>query len=130
MIKRDVDEFAKTYNIRQIGIDRWNATQLAGQLAGSGHDIVGFSQGIGSISAPSRVLENLIASGKIRHNGNKVLSWMIGNVAVREDASSNIKPIKPKPGSPERIDGVISLVMALGVYINKPADLNPDIFFL
>lgn len=130
VIKRDVDEFAKTYNIRQIGIDRWNATQLAGQLAGSGHDIVGFSQGIGSISAPSRVLENLIASGKIRHNGNKVLSWMIGNVAVREDASSNIKPIKPKPGSPERIDGVISLVMALGVYINKPADLNPDIFFL
>jgi phage terminase large subunit-like protein len=76
------------------------------------------------------VLENLIATGKIRHGGNKVLHWMIGNAAVREDSNNNIKPLKPKPGSPERIDGVISLVMALGVHLNKPADLNPDIFFL
>ena len=55
---------------------------------------------------------------------------MIGNAAVREDSNNNIKPLKPKPGSPERIDGVISLVMALGVHINKPPELNPDIFFL
>ena len=130
VVRNDVLQFAKEYNVKVLAIDRWNATQLAGQLAASGLEVVGFSQGVSSVSAPSRLLENLIASGKIRHGGNKILSWMIGNAAVRVDSSGNIKPIKPSPGSPERIDGVISLVMALGVHSNQKTEPAPDIFFL
>jgi phage terminase large subunit-like protein len=36
MIRRDINELAKQYNIRQVGIDRWNAIQLATQLQGDG----------------------------------------------------------------------------------------------
>jgi phage terminase large subunit-like protein len=127
VVRRDINEFAKIYNVRQIAIDRWNATQLALQLQGDGLDVVGYSQGVGSMSAPSKLLENLIVSGKIRHGGNVVLSWMAGNVSVKVDASGNIRPIKPKPGSPERIDGIVALVMALGIQSSqKPPEEVPE----
>jgi phage terminase large subunit-like protein len=127
VVRRDINEFAKTFNVKQIAIDRWNATQLSLQLQGDGHDVVGYSQGVGSMSAPSKLLENLIASGRIRHAGNPVLSWMAGNASVKVDASGNIRPVKPKPGSPERIDGIVALVMALGVQSSqKPPEEVPE----
>jgi len=55
-------------------------------------------------------------SGRIRHGGNPILSWMAGNASVKVDASGNIKPIKPPHGSADRIDGVVALVMALGIH--------------
>ena len=115
-IRREINDFGKIYNVRQIAIDRWNATQLSLQLQADGFDVVGFSQGVGSMSPPSKMLENLVASGKIRHGGNLVLSWMASNVSVKVDANDNIRPVKPKTGSPQRIDGIVSLIMAIGAY--------------
>jgi phage terminase large subunit-like protein len=113
VIRRDINEITKTYNIRQLAIDRWNATQLATQLQGDGIEVVGFGQGYGSMSAPSKQLEALVLAQRIRHGGHPVLSWMAANVAVQSDHQGNIKPSKAK--STERIDGIVSLVMALGL---------------
>jgi phage terminase large subunit-like protein len=77
------------------------------------------------MSAPSKLLENLIASGKIRHGGNLVLSWMASNASVKIDSSGNIKPVKPKQGSPERIDGIVSLVMAIGAHSSQKTPEEP-----
>jgi phage terminase large subunit-like protein len=127
VIRKDVNEFARQYNIRQLAIDRWNATQLSIQLNQDGHDVVGFSQGIGSMSAPSKLLENLVVSGKIRHAGNKVLTWMAGNASVKVDSNGNFRPVKPKQGNVERIDGIVSLIMALGIHsAQKPPEETPE----
>lgn len=127
VIRRDVNDFAKTFNVRQIAIDKWNATQLSLQLQGDGLDIVGYSQGFGAMSAPSKLLENLVASGRLRHGGNLLLSWMASNASVKIDASGNIRPVKPKPGSPERVDGIVSLVMALGIHSSqRPEEPKPQ----
>jgi phage terminase large subunit-like protein len=88
-----------------------------------------FGQGFASMTAPSRRLESLTIDGKLRHAGHPVLNWQAGNVAVQMDPAANIKPSKAK--STERIDGIVSLVMALGVHMGesmKPADL-PEISF-
>ena len=119
VIRRDIVELAQKYNIRQIGIDRWNATQLATQLQGEGLDVVGFGQGYGSMSSPSKHLEQLVLSEKIRHGGHPVLSWMAANVATQSDHQGNIKPSKGK--STERIDGIVSLVMGLGLHATATA---------
>jgi phage terminase large subunit-like protein len=71
------------------------------------------------MSSPSRALENYIMSEKIRHANHPVLSWMAGNVAVQTDHQGNIKPSKAK--STERIDGIVSLVMALGLHATATA---------
>jgi phage terminase large subunit-like protein len=134
VVRRHINEFGKVYNVKQIAIDRWNATQLSLQLQADGFDVVGFSQGVGSMSPPSKMLENLILSGRIRHGGNLVLSWMAGNVSVKVDANENIRPVKPKPGSPHRIDGIVSLIMAVGSYSAslkpKPEEPEPGMLIL
>jgi phage terminase large subunit-like protein len=114
VIRRDINELSQKYNIRQLAIDRWNATQLSTQLQGDGLQVVGFGQGYGSMSAPTKQLENLVLSEKLRHANHPVLSWMAANVAVQSDHQANIKPSKAK--STERIDGIVSLVMALGLH--------------
>jgi phage terminase large subunit-like protein len=118
--------------VRQIAIDRWNATQLSLQLQGDGIEVVGFGQGFGSMSSPSKQLEGAVVAGRLRHGGNPVLSWMASNASVKVDAAGNIKPVKPPHGSAERIDGIVALVMAIGCYAaQKPTDgAEPSILFL
>jgi phage terminase large subunit-like protein len=131
VIRRDIVELSQKFNIRQVAIDRWNATQLATQLQGDGINVLGFGQGYGSMSSPSKHLEALVLAEKLRHASHPVLSWMAQNVAVQSDHQGNIKPSKAK--STERIDGIVSLVMALGLHATataKPPDQSWDIITL
>jgi phage terminase large subunit-like protein len=50
--------------------------------------------------------------GKIVHDGNPVLSWMIGNVVGHYDAKENVYPRKERPEN--KIDGPVALIMAIG----------------
>ena len=63
--------------------------------------------------APTRELEKLVLSKKINHGGNPVMAWMISNSVIMEDTSGNIKVSKGK--SSEKVDGVISTIMAIGI---------------
>ena len=45
------------------------------------------------------------------HHGHPVLHKMAGNVSIEQDAARNWKPSKKR--SPERIDGIVALVMGL-----------------
>ncbi len=112
VIRKRVKELSETYNIRELAIDRWNSTQLQTQLMGDGLEVVKFGQGFASMTAPSKELEKLVLGCKLRHGGNPVLRWMASNVSVEQDAAGNLKPSKKK--STEKIDGIVSLVMALG----------------
>ena len=129
VVRADINALAKRYQIRGIAIDRWNSTQLSTQLQGDGLQIVGFGQGYGSMSSPSKQLEGLIVAGKILHGGHEVLTWQAGNVAIQRDgAADNIKPSKAR--STERIDGIVSLVMAIGIHATAtapPPEQNWDI---
>lgn len=113
IIRRDINALSERFNIRQIAADRWNATQLLTDLMDDGFDVVQFGQGYKDMSAPAKDLEALVRSKRLRHGGNKVLRWMASNVMIEEDAAGNIKPSKKK--STERIDGIVSTVMGLGV---------------
>jgi phage terminase large subunit-like protein len=53
----------------------------------------------------------LIQQGMIRHDGDPVLAWMIGNTMARIDAKENVYPTKPRAES--KIDGSVALIMAL-----------------
>ena len=130
VVRRDINDLAQRYNIRQIAIDRWNATQLSTQLQGDGREIVGFGQGYGSMSAPAKQLETLVVAGRLLHGGHPVLGWQAGNVAVDSDYAGNIKPSKRK--STERIDGIVALTMALGIHSTATTapSVNWDIDFI
>lgn len=111
-VRVKVNELSRTYNIRELAIDRWNATQLAVQLQGDGVNVVMFGQGYQSMSSPTKELEKLILARRVAHGGHPVLRWNVSNVTVEQDAAGNVKPSKRK--SAEKIDGVVATIMALG----------------
>lgn len=111
-IRAKINELAELYQIKEIAIDRWNATQLSTQLSGDGFEMIGFGQGFASMSAPTKELERRVLGREINHGGNPVLRWMASNVSIKQDAAGNMKPDKSK--STERIDGIVAALMALG----------------
>lgn len=113
VIRRDLNELGKTYRIKKLAIDRWNASQITTQLMGDGFDVVEFGQGYASMNAPAKELEKLVLGQQLAHGSNPVLRWMASNCMVETDAAGNIKPSKAK--STEKIDGIVALIMALGV---------------
>jgi phage terminase large subunit-like protein len=118
-VRADIMALTKKYNVRQVAVDRWNATQLTQQLQGDGVNVLGFGQGYGSMSSPAKALEAAVVAGRLLHGGHPVLAWQASNVAIQQDHAGNIKPSKAK--SNERIDGIVALTMALGIHATATA---------
>lgn len=110
-LRAKLNQLKTLFDIRELAIDRWNATQIVQELQQDGFKMIEFGQGMGSMSAPSKLFENYVLSGKLKHNGSPVMDWMFGNVTVRQDAAGNIRPDKEK--STEKIDGIVASIMGL-----------------
>ena len=119
-IKKRIKEVAEIVNIKEIAYDRWNSSQLVIDLVNDGLPMIPFGQGFASLSSPTKSLEKLILGKQLNHGGNKVLRWMASNVAVKSDPAGNIKFDKSK--ATEKIDGMVSLVMAIGSYMNDDSE--------
>ena len=100
-----------TYDLQEIGFDRWGATKLVQTMQEMGLKVVPIGQGYASMSAPMKDLITIVMDCQIVHGGNPVLRWMADNVTVEMDPAGNIKPNKRK--STGRIDGIVALIMAL-----------------
>lgn len=127
-IRTRINELKERFNIAEIAIDPWNATQLSVQLQGDGFEVVTFGQGFKDMTAPSKELEKLVMSNKLMHSGHPVLRWMASNVAVETDAAGNLKPSKKK--STERIDGIVAAVMGLGRALQDEGESDPGVFLV
>lgn len=123
-IRAFIVEYSQTHHIHTLAADRWNANAMLVQLSGEGLNILGFGQGFAAMCEPCRKTEVLIESGRLAHRGNPVLEWMANNVAIAEDAAGNIRPSRER--STEKIDGIVSLVMAVGVHSTAVRTADPD----
>ena len=110
-VRKTINELAAEYHICEIGVDRWNATQLITDLDGDGFTMVPIGMGFKDMSPGMKELYKLLLEGKITHGGNPILRWMAGNVVAEIDAAENIKPSKKK--ATEKIDGIVALIMGL-----------------
>lgn len=111
-VRKAVQDLASTYRIAEIGLDRWNSTQLMTDLIQDGANCVPIAQTHAGLAPAWREVDKLILEHRLRHGGHPVLRWMAGNVEVETDAAGNQKPSKAR--SAERIDGMVALTMAEG----------------
>lgn len=112
-LKKILFDDAERFEIRNIGADRFNATQTVIEIGQEGLPIEYFQQGFLSMSPPSKELERMVISNGVNHGNHPILSRHARVVAVETDPAGNIKPTKGK--STERIDGIVALVNAIGV---------------
>ncbi len=129
VIRQDINELSKLYNIKEIAIDRAHAHQLMVQLEDDGFDVVKHAQTMLAMNFPCKSLEELILEKKLHAGGDPVFRWMVLNTVIVVDGNGNIKPMKNK--SEEKIDGVISSAMAIGrlLIAPKPQEMHVGIFF-
>jgi phage terminase large subunit-like protein len=127
-IKRDLIEARDKYKIKKIAFDRWNSSQLVNDLTDLKFPMAKYGQGFASMSAPTKELETMIYKGEFKHDGNPVLRWMNANITLKQDAAGNVKP--DKDASANKIDGMVSLIMALGEYMAREKEYQPNIRIL
>ena len=110
-IKGDVEKALEDFNVREIGYDPYGANELSASLIDAGAPMVKISQGIMSMSDPSKELHKAIKGGYIVHGNDPILGWMISNCVVFTDPNDNIKVRKEHDAN--KIDGVIAAIMAM-----------------
>lgn len=111
------------YDVRGIAYDPWNALQLAMSLANDGAPMIEYRNTVQNFSDPMKSLEALVQDKRINHDGDPVLRWMMSNVVAKLDAKDNIFPRKERYEN--KIDGVVALIMALGIATNGEESADP-----
>lgn len=114
-----IEDYIRKYypilNINRIEVDSWNSNSITNHLVEEGYGISKFSQTITTYSHPTKVFEKLCYDGKIKHDGNPVMEWMLSGCVTIEDHNENIRISKGKShANGKRIDGIIAAIMALG----------------
>lgn len=115
-ILKDMIEINKTCQINLCSYDSWNATQFTIEATEAGLNMSPFSQSTSSLNRPTKELSRLVMSERVIIEENPVTTWMFNNVILRE-YGENIRPDKAKKS--DKIDGVMSMLMSLGGYLNS-----------
>src|SRR5690606_9353956 len=78
------------WDIQEICVDPWNATQFATDMMNDGFRVVEIIQGIRTLSEPTKHFREMVLAGKVIHDGNPVLTWAMSNAVERQDHNGNI----------------------------------------
>lgn len=123
-IEEELREDLSRFDVQAIAYDPWQATQLAGNLSEDGAPMVEYRNTVQNISEPMKWLEALVQDGRLDHDGNPAMTWMMGNVVAKVDAKDNIFPRKERYES--KIDGPVALIYALAMYLSDREDNGGD----
>ena len=117
-ILNDLNEVSKIVNIQKVAYDSWNATQFVINATDIGLPMEPFSQALGNFNRASKEIERLLLSGQAVIDNNVINRHCFRNVVMARDRNGNTKP--SKQFEEKKIDGVIAMLEALGVYLVSP----------
>ena len=108
------------YEVKEIGFDAYNAASLVARLHEAGLPVKKVGQGMAVLSNPSKHIEKLIMQYSIKHDGNPFVGWQLGNCEVYEDVNGNVKVRKNEADKSAKVDGIISLIIAMHCNLDNP----------
>lgn len=117
ILKEQLEAYNYFY-INKISYDSWNATQWAINATTEGLPLVPYSQAIGNFNKPTKAFEMLIKQGNIVIDMNPAIRWCFNNVELKTDYNGNSKCVKAGNDQNKKIDPIISMVEALGGYLD------------
>ncbi|KKW75741.1 terminase [Acinetobacter sp. Ag2] len=109
-IQQDIENFHIENSFYELGHDPYHAAQLTSNLMDQDINVIEVPQTTQYLSEPMRWIEQLLAEGRLHHDGNPILQWCVLNVVVRPDAKECIFPRKTSPG--KKIDLAIGMIIA------------------
>ncbi|HCE6116463.1 terminase large subunit [Pseudomonas aeruginosa] len=126
-IEADILDLAKQIDLQDSAFDDWQANYLITRLSNTSIPVVDFNQTVKNMSEPMKEVEARVIARTLWHDGNPVMTWMMGNVAAKIDAKENIYPRKENDNDPNcKIDGPVALIMAMGRALVAGVDDGDD----
>jgi len=119
-ILTDIGSLCSEFQVKNVAYDPHQATMLVTELQNQGIPCIEVRPTVLNFSEPMKNVEALIRDGKLHHNGDPVMTWMMSNVVAKEDAKDNVYPRKERPEN--KIDGFVALVMAFAVSMSIVGD--------
>lgn len=118
-LTKDILKITDHLLIDKIAYDQYNATKWAIDATSEGIPLEPYAQALWNFNKPTKEFERLIKMGRVIIDNNPITRWCFANVVLKEDHNENCKPVKGETKH-QKIDGVISMLQALGVYLQQP----------
>lgn len=125
-IKRQILADHESYGFEAVAYDQFNAQQLGEELVAAGIKALSFRQNFLMYNEPLHNFLTLLERGKIRHNGNELLTWCAGNLAIKRDSADRWMPCKKS--SKDKIDPLVSCLMAFRLAMLSPPKPKGNLF--
>jgi len=118
-IVHKLSEIDSMFDVQGIAYDRWRIEDLLKMMADEGVEtnLIPWGQGFRDMSPAVDALETAILNNSLKHD-SPVLDWCASNAVVTQDPAGARKIAKDK--SYDRVDGLVALCMALGLYNREP----------
>ena len=109
LVQALVLEARDRFDLRQVGIDPYNAGNLIQHLTDAGVTAVEVPQNMPQMSGPSKDFEADVLDGLVDAGDDPLMTWSVANVRVERDGKDNLYPTKKR--SRGRIDPVIGALI-------------------
>ena len=86
--------------------------------------LIEFGQGYKDMGPAVDAFERVVLADELRHGLHPILTWNTANAVVDMDPAGNRKVRKDQAIG--RIDGLVALIMAIGLHAREPAPLIYD----
>lgn len=110
IVKQEIIELSKLYDIEKTYFDPRECSMLAMQLQDEGMEVEGFSQTYNNYNEICKLFEQFVIEKMFEHNNNDVFDWMIDNVVLMYNNGGYCMPSRLK--SYEKIDGIVACIMS------------------
>jgi phage terminase large subunit-like protein len=111
IVSNKIIDVCTQFDVRSIGYDTWNASQVAKVLEDAGHTMNPVIQGAKSYHPAIKEVERAYLAKQVAHGDDPVFNWNMANLVMRLDANMNMAPDKKK--SMEKIDDGCAFFMAV-----------------
>lgn len=126
IVTDQVREDFNLFRVEKMVADQSFALELLNSLLSEGYPVENYPQRFATMNAPVFKIQSMALKGELVHDGNKCLSWMCSNVALKRNTGGQVmmdksdrlsgKGIDMKKGK-KKIDGMVVLAMCVGVYL-------------
>lgn len=120
VIESDLKDWCSRLNVKEVAFDPGFAWDFCQRMNTDGLPMVEVRATVMNYSEPMKEMEAAVLNGRLTHDGNPAMTWMISNVVCHRDAKDNIYPRKEREDN--KIDGPVAAIAALGRALAHPSE--------
>ena len=120
-LERDCVKYCRETGCYQVAFDPYNAQQAGERISQEGIEAVTMAQTTRHFNEPIGEIRAAISDGRLKHDGNKLLRWAVGNAIIVTDRQDRMMYAKNECEPGKKIDPVVAMTMAFARAVAMPS---------